>query len=205
MALNRNGLIFLILVLLFSVGVSIFSYIVDYSDPYNLSVRLFALNGFFFLATASMMTPFLKEIRSYFNKSFIDMHHSFAAIGLVLVTLHPLTLFARALNPLIFLPNFSSFNSFWMLAGRQALIVIYIALVAVFLPRKIPKYWKYWKIIHALMYLALLFAIVHGNLIGTDFENSVILLVFNGLFAGVIAAFILKRIQQYRIRSNKKS
>ena len=205
MTLSRKGYVFLIFVILFTAGVSIFSYSVAYSHPFELSVRLFALNGFLMLSIAAIMTPFLKEIKHHFNKSFIEMHHSFAALGLVLITLHPIALFIQTLNPAIFLPNISSFYLFWLLAGRQALIVIYISLAAALLRQKIPKYWNYWSFIHAFMYLALFFAIIHANLIGTDFENSIIAFIYDGLFVGVIAAFVLKRLQQYRRRVKLKS
>ena len=71
--------------------------------------------------------------------------------------------------------------------------------------RKIPRYWSYWSFIHAFMYLALFFAIVHANLIGTDFQNGTIAWVYDGLFVAVVAAFLLKRLQQYRIRVKLKS
>ena len=205
MSLSRKGYVFLVCVIFFAIGVSVFSYSVAYSHPFELSVRLFALNGFLILSIAAIMTPFLKEIKHHFNKSFLEMHHSFAATGLVLITLHPIALFIQVLDPAIFLPNLSSFYLFWLLAGRQALIVIYVSLAAALLRRKIPKYWSYWSFIHAFMYLALFFAIVHANLIGTDFQNSTIALVYDGLFVVVIAAFVLKRLQQYRIRVKLKS
>ena len=205
MPLSRKGYIFLVGVVMFSVGVSVFSYLVAYSHPFELSVRLFALNGFLALSIATIMTPFLKEIKRHFNKSFLEIHHSFAVVGLVLITLHPITLFIQVLDPAIFLPNLSSFYLFWLFAGRQALIVIYIALAAALLRRKIPKYWGYWSWIHAFMYVALFFAIVHANLIGTDFQKSAIDIVYDGLFAGAIAAFVLKRFQQHRIRSKIKA
>lgn len=204
MPLSKNGYIFFVCVILFASGISIISYFVAYSHPFELSVRLFALNGFLVLSIATIMTPFLREIKLHFNKSFLEMHHSFAAIGLVLITLHPITLFSESLNPAIFLPNLSSFSLFWMLAGRQALLVIYIALAAALLRQRIPKYWRTWRLIHVLMYLALFFGIVHANLIGTDFQNIVITFIYDALFAGVIGAFALKRLQQYRIRNRAK-
>ena len=200
MSLSKNGYVFLLGVILFAAGISIFSYVVAYSHPFELSVRLFALNGYLALSIATIMTPFLKEIKQHFNKSFLEMHHSFAAIGLVLITLHPIAFFLMTLNSSIFLPNLSSFYLFWLLGGRQALIVIYVALAAALLRRKIPQYWRFWRFIHAFMYLALLFAIIHANLIGTDFQNGVIALLYNGFFIAAIAAFILKRIQQYRVQ-----
>lgn len=198
MALGKYGLIFLICVFLFAVSVSLISFFIDSSDPLRLSARLFALNGFLFLSIATIMTPFLREISRIFNRSFIKIHHSFAAIGLVLITLHPITFFIQSFNLSIFLPNFSSFFGFWLLAGRQALIVIYVALAAALLRKKIPKYWR---LIHVLMYLALFFGIVHANLIGNSFQNLAIIIGYNALFAASIIALFLKRLQQYRIRN----
>jgi hypothetical protein len=109
MSLSRKGYVFLVCVIFFAIGVYVFSYSVTYSHPFELSVRLFALNGFLILSIAAIMTPFLKEIKHHFNKSFLEMHHSFAVIGLALITLHPIALFIQVLDPAIFLPNLSSF------------------------------------------------------------------------------------------------
>ena len=43
------------------------------------------------------------------------------------------------------------------------------------------------------------------NLTGTDFQKSSIDFVYDGLFAGILAAFMLKRIQQHGIRSRIRS
>lgn len=193
----RKGKIFLILIILFAILISIFSYYYSYSDPFSFSLRLFALNGFFSLSIAAYMNLFLKDIRRVFNKSFINVHHYFAITGLILVTLHPVSLFIQSLDPTIFLPNLSSFYQFLLLGGRQALLTIYIAVLAAILLIRIPKYRKYWRVLHALIYIALFFAIVHGNLIGTDFQNIYFNILYNGLFIGVIAVFILKRARSF--------
>lgn len=81
------------------------------------------------------------------------------------------------------------------------MIIIYIALAAVLLRRKILAYWRP---IHALMYLALFFGVVHADLSGTDFQNWAILVIFNGLFVAAIAAFVYKRWQFHQIRAKSK-
>ena len=63
------------------------------------------------------------------------------------------------------------------------------------LRKYIPKYWRW---VHGLMYVALLFAVVHGNLIGDDFRCPIVWVLFNTLFALVVAAFVLKRWQKMR-------
>jgi predicted ferric reductase len=164
-----------------------------YEDPFNVVARLLALWGFLSLGIAVILTPFLREIMKVFGKPFLAVHHTFAAVGLLLPTLHPVTLAIASMNPAIFIPVFSPWGRFWALAGRPALYLLYIAFAAVLLRKYIPKYWRW---VHGLMYVVLLFAVVHGNLIGTDFENPVIWVLFNALFALAIAAFVLKRWQK---------
>ena len=140
--LAKGGLFVLFVIVFFSIGISVISFFYNYSNPFQFSVRLFALNGFFALCIAAFLTLFLKEIRSQFGKPFLNVHHYFAVVGLILVTLHPVSLLIQSLDPTIFLPNLSSFYLFWLLAGRQALLIIYIAVIAGILLIKVPKYNK---------------------------------------------------------------
>jgi len=164
-----------------------------YESPYNVIARLLALWGFLALSIATLLTLFLRQITEVFGRPFLSVHHTFAAVGLLLPTLHPVTLAIGSLNPAVFIPVFSPWERFWALAGRPALYLLYIAFAAVILRKYIPKYWRW---VHGLMYVVLLFAVVHGNLIGTDFENPVIWTIFNALFILVVAAFILKHWQK---------
>jgi predicted ferric reductase len=161
-----------------------------YEDPFSVIARLLALWGFLSLAIATLLTPFLREVMQVFGRPFLSVHHTFAAVGLLLPTLHPITIFLRAMNPAVFVPVFSSWSGFWAGGGRAALYLLYIAFAAVVLRKYIPKYWRW---VHGLMYVVLLFAVVHGNLIGTDFENPIIWALFNALFVLTVAAFVLKR------------
>lgn len=201
MSLGREGVIFVVAVVLFALAVSVVAFSVSYSNPLAFSVRLFALNGFIALSIAAIMTPFLREITLYFKKPFIRVHHYFAAVGLTLITLHPVTLAVMSMNPAVFVPNLNSLYLFLFFGGRQALIIIYIAVVAVLLRRKMVAYWRPF---HALMYVALFFGVVHGALSGRDLQNPFILIAFSALFAAAIAAFVLKRVQLYRMKQRKK-
>jgi len=165
---------------------------VSISLDYNFFVRFFALTGFYMLAIAALLTPFMRQVYQEFGKSFQDVHHIFAAIGLATATLHPIIFAIEVSDITVFIPDLSSWYAFWSLGGRQALILIYIATIAAFIRGKIPKYWKS---IHALMYLVLLFALVHGYLIGTDFENIGIQIIFTALFLASLGALIYKRIK----------
>ncbi|MEF8831958.1 MAG: hypothetical protein V5A66_00390, partial [Candidatus Thermoplasmatota archaeon] len=57
-------------------------------DYFNFFIRFFALTGFYMLAIAALLTPFMKQIYQEFGRSFQDIHHIFASIGLVSATLH---------------------------------------------------------------------------------------------------------------------
>ena len=96
------------------------------------------------------------------------------------------------------MPNFDSWDLFWRLAGRPALIILYVAVLAAFLRAKAPKYWRAF---HALMYVVLLFGIIHANIIGYDLKNNLaILLIFNALFIASLAGFVLKRYKTYLMK-----
>jgi len=162
--------------------------------PVHLLVRLSGLYGFLFLGVATLITPFLKEITQAFGKPFLRIHHAFSILGIVFITLHPVFNAIQRLNLSVFVPRFDSWITFWRLAGRPAFIILYIALFAAFLRAKAPKYWRPF---HALMYIVLLFGIVHANLIGDDFGNVGIMIIFNALFLASIAVFAIKRFRNY--------
>jgi predicted ferric reductase len=199
---KKRELSFFGLIILFGLTTSLVAYTVDSNNTWNLAVRLLALNGFIALCIASIMTAFLKDIIIFFKKPFTRIHHYFAAAGLALITLHPIILAIQLLNPSVFLPNLNSLYSFFAGGGRQALIIIFIAVAAVLLRKKMVTYWRRF---HALMYVSLFFGIVHANLLGTDLENFAILIVFNGIFIGVIVAFIFKRWQFYSMKKQSEA
>jgi hypothetical protein len=58
---------------------------------------------------------------------------------------------------------------------------------------------KYWRAFPALMAVVLLFGIIHAKLIGHDFINLAIMIIFNVLFAVSLAGFALKRYRSYRL------
>jgi DMSO/TMAO reductase YedYZ heme-binding membrane subunit len=170
-------------------------------DLLGLVVRLCALYGLAALAISTAMTPFVREITQAFGRPFLTIHQTFAIVGLIFITFHPVFFAISAMDILVFIPRFDSWLVFWELAGRPALYIAYFAASAALLRRKIPKYWRS---IHALMYIVLFFAIVHGNLIGTDFQNPVLMIIYNVLFAITILTFILRRYQIYQRKKLRK-
>jgi len=160
------------------------------------AVRFFGLFGYLFLSITTLVTPFLREVTQAFGRPFMKIHHSLAVLGVVFITLHPVfNAIESSLS--VFAPNFDSWNRFWILAGRPAFILIYIAVFAAFLRAKAPKYWRAF---HALMYVVLLFGIVHANLLGHDFQNLGIMIIFNVLFILSLAGFAFKRYRRYQLK-----
>ncbi|MFW6041178.1 MAG: hypothetical protein ACOC85_05020 [Thermoplasmatota archaeon] len=160
---------------------------------YNFFIRFFALTGFYFLAISVLLTPFVREVYQVFGKPFQSIHHSFGALGLAGATIHPLVYAVQVSDISVFVPDFSGWTVFWELAGRPAFFIIYIALIGAFFRRNIGKYWRS---LHSLMYLALVFIFVHGYLIGTDFDNLGVMIIFTGLFAASMVAPFYKRYNQ---------
>jgi len=170
------------------------SFTVSFSDPASWLLRVCALAGMLSLSIAALMTPFLARIRALFGAPFLRVHHGFAASGLVFATLHPAILAIDTLNPAVFLPSFATPYLFFALGGRMALILLSIALAAILLRRRLSQ--RIWRPLHGLMYVVLALGIIHGTLIGTDFQDPLLFAIFNGLFAAVAGAFLLKRWQR---------
>jgi len=183
-------------------------------------VRLFALLGLVAMFISAVFTPFQKELYQIFKKPFLKIHHSSTIVGLVLITAHPVMFaietavtygFSPSESAAVFLPKFSSAYDFWSLAGRPAIYLIYIAFAAFFL----RKVWKSgWRWLHGLNYVALLFGVIHGIIIGTDFYNFsftpvnipglIMTILFILMLCVTTFTFILKR-KQLTKRKKKKT
>jgi predicted ferric reductase len=198
MALKREGAVFLLGIVALAVIIALlFLSSAGEEELAHLAVRFFGLYGYLFLSVATLTTPFLKEVTQAFGKPFLKVHHSFSILGIIFITLHPVFNAIERLSLSVFVPRFDSWDLFWRLAGRPAFIILYVAVLAAILRMKAPKYWRAF---HALMYVVLLFGIVHANLIGDDFENLGIMLIFNALFLASLASFALKRYRNYSRR-----
>ncbi len=163
----------------------------------SLLIRFLGLYGFFFIGIAALTTPFLAGITIAFGKPFKKVHHTFAALGIALITLHPVFSALQLMNLDVFLPRFTSWTTFWTLAGRPALYVLYIGVAAALLSRKIPKYWH---IFHVLVYVVLFFGIVHANLLGEDFASLGIRLTLDGIFVASMTGLVYKRYRICQVR-----
>lgn len=201
MAIKKQGYIFILAIVISLSVITIRAFSIFWIDPSSFLVRVLALWGYAILAIAALTTPFLKEITQAYGKPFIKIHHIFSVFGLTFTTLHPVAYAIQVLSLTVFLPRFDSWEIFWSLAGRPALIILYIALFAALLRRKSRKYWRFF---HALMYIVLFLGIVHANLMGTDFQDAGIRIIFDILFLSSVTAFALKRYRNYRIRQIAK-
>jgi DMSO/TMAO reductase YedYZ heme-binding membrane subunit len=200
MQAERRGRYLQIGIAVLFIVVILWSFIVNFSSLFSWVLRITGLIGMLSLSIAVFMTPFLTRIRVLFGASFLQVHHLFAALGLIFTTLHPIVLALQTLDLRVFLPSFVSLDVFLALGGRVALILMYIGLAAILLRRRLRP--NVWRPLHGLMYLVLLLGIIHGNLLGTDFTDPFFFFLFNGLFAAVVGAFLLKRWQR---RPRKKA
>ncbi len=174
--------------------------IVPIKNSLDLIIRFAALFGFICLFIATILTSFIPKIYKIFGKSFMKIHHIYSILGLILITIHPFAFAIDQLDITIFIPIFYPWNDFWRLAGRPALILIYVAIIAVILRKKISKIWRY---LHALNYVALFFAYIHGVLIGTDFQDPTIFIIFTVMIIISIISFFYKRYLKFKKKKNK--
>lgn len=192
----KKQAIFLILpTLALYILVFILFLLTPFSDAFNFIIRFGALFGFTSMFIATMMTPFVVQLYKIFGKPFIKIHHLYSIAGLILITLHPVAFAIWKLDITVFLPDFTSWYGFWSLGGRLALILIYIAVLGALLRKKITKNWR---IIHVLNYVALFLAYVHGVLIGSDFQNIGILIIFTIMIILSFGVLLFKRYLIYK-------
>jgi predicted ferric reductase len=148
-----------------------------------------------------LTTPFLKELVRAIGKPFLKIHHAFAALGVVFITLHPIFFAVNSLSFSVFIPNLDNWTVFWMFAGKPAFYVFYAALLVGVLRTKAPRHWRPF---HALMYIVLFFGIIHANLLGSNFQNLGIAAIYDVLFAASMVGFAVKRYQNYKLRKARK-
>lgn len=177
----------------------------------NEFIRIFALFGLLTLSISSIMAAFTREIYQIFGKPFKKIHHIFAYTGLVLIILHPVLLSISSKSANVFIPKFNNWITFWSLAGRPALYLILLAFLAGILQKRIRKWWRY---IHGLSYIAVLFGVIHGMLIGKNLSPNLpasifLKVLYVTLLALTATTFIVKRYKSIkkkkRIKEKKES
>lgn len=164
-------------------------------------VGALALYGYLFVSLTALTTPFLKELVLAIGKPFLKIHHTFAVLGVVFITLHPIFYAINSLSFSVFIPNFDNWTVFWTFAGKPAFYIFYVAVFAAVLRKKAPMHWLPF---HTLMYVVLFFGIIHANLLGINFQNMGIAAIYDALFAASMAGLALKRYQNYKIQKARK-
>ena len=201
MPLKKEALYLIAVTLSLYIVILVFFLLTPFTDGFNFVIRFGAIFGFTSMFIATMMTPFVVQLYKIFGKPFIKMHHIYSITGLILVTIHPIAFAIFRLDITVFIPDFNSWYGFWSLGGRLALILIYIAVIGAVLRKKIKKNWR---IIHILNYVALFLAYVHGVLIGTDFQNIGILIIFTIMIVLSFGVLFFKRYLIYKRKKGKR-
>jgi len=204
MSLKQEAKILIGLILALYIIILILAFFEPFNNPLQLLIRLFALFGLTSMFIATIMTSFMVKLYKLFGKPFIKIHHLFSISGIILISLHPVFFAIDISSTAVFIPKFDSWLIFWELAGRPALYLIYIAIIAGILNSKYKKIPKYWRYIHGLNYIALFFGVIHGILIGTDFQNPIILIIFISMLVLSYGTLLFKRYQKYQRLKNKK-
>jgi DMSO/TMAO reductase YedYZ heme-binding membrane subunit len=187
----KGKIIFLIICLILFLELVISTLTYNYEDIAQFGIRVTGLIGFASLFVSIIMSNFFEEYREK-NKKNLLSHHLFSIIGIVLITIHPIIFALNKSDIGVFLPKFDSWEVFWELAGRPALILLYIGFVSGILYK---VYKRSWKALHMITYIALFFGLIHAFLLGTDFQNPYIAFIFVILFLIMVYVLIDKRLK----------
>lgn len=185
-----NRLLFYSLVFLIYLIPLIIIFIHGFDNLFQFLRRTTALTGVASLFVAILLSLLVRKSKKIFGIVYLKVHHFFSISGLVLISLHPVVMAIDFGTTSIFIPNFSSWNSFLANAGRPALYMIYIATIAAILRKNMIKYWRY---IHGFLYPAFIFGAIHGILSGSDLENPILYILYISMIVSVMIIFFYKR------------
>ena len=166
-----------------------------YGSPINWITRGAALLGYLAIFLAIVSSAYLRQLVRFFGRPFVQVHHILSVTGLILITLHPLSVAWSSMSLGVLLPRFDSWRVFLQLGGRPAWYLIAAAALAAALRSVIGQRWR---AIHLLNYAAFLLGTVHAILIGTDFQQPVIKAVAIIMAIVVVATLIQKQLQRGR-------
>jgi len=162
-----------------------------HDSPFKLAVRGVALLGYLAIFLAVLSSAYMRQAVRIFGRPFTRVHHVLSVAGLLLVTVHPLGVVIAAVGLSVFLPRFDSLIVFLELGGRLAWYLVACAALAAVLRRAIGRVWR---AIHTLNYVAFLLATVHGMMIGTDLQYTIVKALAAILALLVVAMFVQKRL-----------
>jgi len=156
-------------------------------------VRGLSLSGYLLVFLAALSSASLPAMAKTFGRPFVGVHHVATVAGFVAMIAHPFawSYTVGSLEP--FVPRAASVYDFLLYAGRPALFLFIVAVVAGLLRLAFKRGWRY---VHLLVYLAFLLVTVHANLIGTSFQSPVVRVVSWAMAAAVTVVFVRKRVQR---------
>jgi len=154
-------------------------------------LRAAALLGYSTLFLSILSSEYVREMRKLFGRPFMRVHHTLAVVGLVLMAVHPLAYAVISRSLSVFLPTVSTLRAFLTFAGRPALYLIWIAVLAAVARRRIKDVWKF---IHWLNYLAFTLVFVHSRLLGEDMAAGPLRLISVAMVIIVLGVLVHKRL-----------
>jgi hypothetical protein len=162
-----------------------------YGSPLFWFIRGAAMLGYLAVFLAIVSSAYMRTLVRFFGRSFVQVHHILSVTGLILITLHPLGVAWADGTLRVFVPRFDSWSVFLQLGGRPAWYLFAIATLAAVIRITLGRNWR---MIHFLNYVAFLLATIHGILIGTDFQSTIVRAMSILLAVVVVGVFVQKRI-----------
>jgi predicted ferric reductase len=179
------------LILVIAVVVILLQLLQPNAAPLQWVTRVSALVGYACIFGAIVTSAYMRQIRQWFGRPFLQVHHTLSVVGLVLVTIHPLAVAWQALSLRVFIPAVDSWYNFLSLGGRPAWYLLGIGALAAVLRGTVGKNWR---LLHYVNYAAFWLATVHGILIGSNVQSWVMRGVFVLLALIVLGVLLHKRL-----------
>ena len=160
-------------------------------------VRSLALSAYLFVFLAALSSASLPTVARTFGRPFVGVHHVATFAAFAAMVAHPFAYslaVAGSLAP--FVPRASSVLEFFQWAGRPALLLFIVAVIAGLLRLSFKKGWRYF---HLVTYLAFILATVHANLLGTTLQIPAVRVASWLMAAVATIVFVRKRLQRRKL------
>lgn len=166
------------------------------SSPLTRAIRSAGLLGYYSVFLAIVISEYKVQLKERLGKPFLWVHHVFAVAGLILLTVHPISVAIRAASPAVFVPIFISWRIFLTNGGRVAFYLLGAASLIGLLRKQIGKGWK--LIHYYINYAAFALGTIHALLLGEDTGLLIVRIVHITLAAIIVYVFIDRRIIKAR-------
>lgn len=171
-------------------------FITGFEGIFEFTWRFSGLIGITSIFFGIITSAFIKQLTQIFESTYLNIHHYFSLVGIILITLHPITMAIEFGTLAIFIPDFSSWIAFWSAAGRIGFYLLYISTIIALFRKYSTEYWRY---VHVLIYLVFLFGAIHGLLKGDDLQNILMGIIYIGMIIIIIGVFVYKRISRWKL------